>query len=89
MQVFVYTSQRRTDTYLYLARRDGFDAVPDALQTPLAPWRFVLEFELTPLRRMPRVEAATLAVNLQAQGYHLLFPATALDPLVAGGVGDG
>jgi hypothetical protein len=27
--------------------------------------------------------------NLDSQGFHLLFPASVLDPLVAGGVGDG
>lgn len=89
MQVFVYTSRRRADTYLYLAKHDDFDCVPGALRTPLEPWRFVLDFELDAQRRMPRIDAKTLAGNLQWQGFYLLFPPTALDPLVAGGVGDG
>lgn len=89
MQVFVYTSRRRTDTYLYLAKHDDFGCVPDAIRAPLEPWRFVLDFELHAQRRMPRIDAATLASNLERQGFYLLFPPSALDPLVAGGVGDG
>ena len=89
MRVFVYKSQRKTDTYLYLAKPDSFDTVPEPIQLPLRPWQFVLEFELTPQRRLPRIDAALQANNLNLQGFYLLFPPGALDPLVAGGVGDG
>lgn len=89
MRVFVYKSQRKPDTYLYLAKQESFDAVPEPIQAPLRPWRFVLEFELSGQRRLPRIDAAVLANNLSNQGYYLQFPDSALDPLVAGGVGDG
>ena len=58
MPVFVYKSLRKPDTYLYVPARDAFDAVPEAVQAPLKPWQFVLEFELTPGRRLARVDAA-------------------------------
>ncbi len=89
MRVFVYKSRRKTDTYLYLAAHDAFDAVPEPMQVMLRPWQFVLEFDLTPERRLPRIDARVLENNLVNQGFHLLFPANVLDPLVAGGVGDG
>ena len=89
MPVFVYKSLRKPDIYLYVPARDAFDAVPEAVQAPLKPWQFVLEFELTPGRRLARVDAGVLAVNLAERGFHLQFPPTVLDPLVAGGVGDG
>ena len=89
MRVFVYKSRRKTDTYLYLAEHDAFDAVPEPMQVTLRPWQFVLEFDLTPERRLPRIDARVLENNLVNQGFHLLFPANVLDPLVAGGVGDG
>ena len=89
MPVFVYKSLRKPDTYLYVPMRDAFDAVPEAVQASLKPWRFVLEFELTAGRRLARLDAGVLAVNLAARGFHLQFPPTVLDPLVAGGVGDG
>lgn len=89
MRVFVYKSQRKTDTYLYLARHDDFDSVPEPIQLTLRPWQFVLEFDLTPQRHLPRIDSAVLQNNLNSQGFYLLFPVKVLDPLVAGGVGDG
>ena len=89
MPVFVYKSLRKPDTYLYLPKADAFASLPEAVGAPLQPWQFVLEFELAPEKRLPRVDAAVLRANLDAQGFHLQFPPSVLDPLVAGGVGDG
>lgn len=89
MPVFVYKSLRKPDTYLYLPKADAFASLPETIAVPLQPWQFVLEFELAPEKRLPRVDAAVLRANLDAQGFHLQFPPSVLDPLVAGGVGDG
>ncbi len=74
MQAYVYKSQRKQDTYVYLARRDDFDAIPDALRAPLAPFAFVLEVELTPQRRLAQADAAQVRANLAERGFHLQFP---------------
>jgi uncharacterized protein YcgL (UPF0745 family) len=89
MQAFVYKSLRKPDTYLYLRERDAFGLVPDAVRTPLGGLAFVMELALTPERKLARVDAAVVRENLAARGFHLQFPEVQLDPLVAGGVGDG
>lgn len=89
MPVFVYKSQRKPDTYLYLPKADAFDLLPESVALPLRPWQFVLQFELDPDRKLPRVDVRVLQSNLSQQGFHLQFPPSVLDPLVAGGVGDG
>ena len=89
MRVFVYKSQRKLDTYLYVAKHDDFASVPDTVQKPLLPWQFVLEFSLDSTKKLPRIDGVTLGKNLLEHGFYLQFPPTALDPLVAGGVGDG
>ncbi len=89
MRVFVYQSQKKPGTYLYLGTRDGFDQVPDTIQSPLRPWQPALEFDLVEGRRLARLDAAMLKRSLLEQGFYLQFPPTVLDPLVAGGVGDG
>ena len=89
MPVFVYKSLRKPDTYLYLPKADAFASLPEAVGAPLQPWQFVLEFELTAGRRLARVDAGVLQANLHTHGFHLQFPPSVLDPLVAGGVGDG
>jgi uncharacterized protein YcgL (UPF0745 family) len=89
MQAFVYRSGRKPDTYLYLREKDAFALVPDAVRAPLGPLDFVLEVALTPERTLARADPAVVRANLERLGYHLQQPPTVLDPLVAGGVGDG
>ena len=89
MQAFVYKSLRKPDTYLYLRERDAFGLLPDAVLGPLGRLEFVMELALAPGRRLARADADVVRSNLDTRGYHLQFPDTQLDPLVAGGVGDG
>ena len=89
MQAHVYKSLRKAETYLYLREKDAFDVVPPMVRAPLGELQPVLEFDLTPERRLARADAGTVRNNLLAQGFYLQAPPSVLDPLVAGGVGDG
>ena len=89
MQAFVYKSLRKPDTYLFLRERDAFALLPEPVLAPLGNLEFVMELALTPERKLARVDAEVVRRNLGIQGFHLQFPETQLDPLVAGGVGDG
>lgn len=89
MQAHVYKSLRKPDTYLYLREKDAFMLVPESVRVPLGPLAFVLSVELSPGRRLARVEADTVRANLASMGFHLQGPQSVDDPLVAGGVGDG
>lgn len=82
MQAHVYKSQRKADTYLYLARRDDFACVPEAVRATLGTLVFVLEVALTPERRLAQQDPALVRANLAARGFHLQLPATlAHDPM--------
>ena len=89
MHAYVYKSLRKTDTYLYLRERDAFGLVPDPVRLPLGELVFALHVELTPERKLARADVAVVMANLGDRGFHLQGPETVLDPLVAGGVGDG
>ncbi len=82
MHAFVYKSLKKADTYVYLAARDDFMRLPEPLRTQLGGLRFVLEFALTPGRRLAREDAAVVRENLALRGFHLQFPpATDVDPM--------
>lgn len=89
MHAYVYKSLRKTDTYLYLREKDAFGLVPDAVRLPLGELRFVLDLVLTAERKLARENAGVVMANLGERGFHLQGPESVLDPLVAGGVGDG
>ncbi|WP_242108767.1 YcgL domain-containing protein [Luteimonas aquatica] len=82
MHAYVYKSQRKADTYVYLAARDDFAALPEPLRDQLGPLHFVLDVALTPERKLAREDAATVRANLASRGFHLQVPPTlAKDPL--------
>lgn len=89
MHTYVYKSLGKPDTYLYLRERDAFSVIPDAVRLPLGRLEFVLEVALTPERTLARADVVVVKRNLMHQGFHLQLPPSVLDPLVAGGVGDG
>lgn len=89
MHTYVYKSLSKPDAYLYLREKDAFSLLPDAVRVPLGPLQLVLEFELTGLRKLARADAGVVLRNLVERGFHLQMPEVQLDPLVAGGVGDG
>lgn len=74
MQAYVYKSQRKADTFVYLARRDEFTVLPEPLRTQLGPLAFVLEVALTPERKLARQDAAVVRENLSSRGFHVQFP---------------
>ncbi len=74
MHCFVYASQRKPDTYLWLGRRDDFERLPESLVLMLGDLRFVLEVELSGERKLPHEDAAQVIKHLEAQGWHLQLP---------------
>lgn len=74
MQAFVYKSQRKSDTFVYLAARDDFEKIPEPLRAQLGELAFVLEVALTPQRKLARENPEVVRQNLAANGFHLQFP---------------
>ena len=68
---YIYRSPRKVDTYLYLAEKDGFDAVPAELMQAFGAPEFCFELELTPDRRLAKEDPAEVHGHLLEQGYHL------------------
>ena len=81
MLAYVYKSLKKADTYVYLAKREDFACLPEALRAQLGRLQFVLDVALTPERKLARVEAAVVRTNLLARGFHVQFPPTMADPM--------
>ena len=68
---FIYRSERKPDTYLYLLSKDDFSKVPPELLKVFGEPEFSFQFELSPERSLAKEDPAEVYVNLQQQGYHL------------------
>jgi uncharacterized protein YcgL (UPF0745 family) len=89
MHAHVYKSLRKPDTYVYLRERDAFALLPESVSAPLGTLQWVLDVDLDRTPKLARADIAVVRTNLQTRGFHLQVPPSVLDPLVAGGVGDG
>lgn len=83
MRAYVFKSLKKADTYVYLAAREDFAALPEPLRTQLGALQFVLEVELTPERTLSQEDPQVVRANLAQRGFHLQFPKTVLDPMTS------
>ena len=74
MQCFVYRSQRKADTYVYLRERDAFGLLPAPVAANLGPLHFVIELALSPERKLAREDVNAVMANLAGPGFHLQLP---------------
>lgn len=75
MKAFVYASQKKPDTYVWLHTQDQHETLlPESLQQQLGHLRFVLEVDLHPDRHLPRADAAQVLAALKAHGWYLQLP---------------
>ena len=71
MLCHIYRSNRKFDTYLYLAEKDDFSVVPEDLLRVFGPPEFSFSFDLTQERLLAREDSGEVLDNLTSQRYHL------------------
>ena len=71
MLCHIYRSNRKLDTYLYLAEKDDFSVVPTELLGIFGSPEFSFSFDLTRERELAQEDAGEVLDNLEEQGYHL------------------
>ena len=81
MHAYVYKSLKKADTYVYLAARDDFARVPDAVRSRLGTLVFVLDVDIGPGRTLARENPAVVRENLASRGFHLQLPQVVEDPM--------
>jgi uncharacterized protein YcgL (UPF0745 family) len=67
----IYRSNRKVDTFLYLADKDDFSILPENLLGVFGVPEFSFSFELTMDKKLARGNASEVLANLESQGYHL------------------
>ncbi len=79
---FVYRSQRKAETYLYVPNQDQFDQVPGQLLDQLGELSLVMELTLGPERTLARANPVAVREALKTTGYYLQ-PPPSRTPLMA------
>ena len=74
MEVKVLASNRKADTYLFVAADKDVGELPEALLTLLGELRDVLEIDLTEERQLVRCSGAEVLASVEDVGYYLQMP---------------
>lgn len=70
----IYKSLKQDGMYLYVEKRDQFDAVPDELRQMFGKPQFVMLFNLTGEKSLKRVDNREVLQKIQTQGYYFQIP---------------
>jgi hypothetical protein len=74
MHCAIYKSRRKADTYLYVAVRDDFSRIPEALLKLIGELEHVMDLDLHPERKLALEDTAEVLLNLEERGWHLQMP---------------
>ncbi|HDS1103414.1 YcgL domain-containing protein [Stenotrophomonas maltophilia] len=74
MHAYVYKSQLKPDTYVYVPRRDDFSALPSPLLRSLGTLTFVLDVALDAQRRLAQADPDKVRSEMSERGFYLQVP---------------
>lgn len=74
LEVRVYRSERRADTYLYLPVEDEFDDLPEALLEHFGPGTGFLQFWLHEERYLAQADPRQVLQAISDKGFYLQLP---------------
>ncbi|WP_386685902.1 YcgL domain-containing protein [Lonepinella sp. MS14437] len=70
----IYKSKRKDGMYLYVEKRDQFDAVPDTLRQIFGTPIFVMLFNLKGNKSLVQLDNQKVMEQIQQQGFYLQMP---------------
>ena len=74
LEIKVFKSLKRLDTYLYVDKSQNFEELPSALRDAFGQYELVLEMELSPERKLARADANQVLANIALKGFYLQLP---------------
>lgn len=71
MQCFVYKSQKRDDSYLFVSLEDDFSRVPDSLLALLGELELVMRLDLAARQKLASADIHSVKQQLNEVGFYL------------------
>ncbi|WP_319380332.1 YcgL domain-containing protein [Thiomicrorhabdus sp.] len=74
--VSAYRSPKKEELYLFVPQEDALEKLPKELLVMFGEPQHVIDFDLTPERRMAREDAAKVYAAITDKGYYMQMPPT-------------
>jgi len=82
IEVKIFRSSKKMDTYIYLPIEAEFDDLPEALRKQFGRTVFVMELLLTTSLKLALFDAATVMQGIAKDGFFVQFPPPNLSPVL-------
>lgn len=79
IMVSAFKSPKKQELYLFIPKEKGLESLADELLVMFGEPEHVIDFDLTPERKMPRCDAAKLYEAIQTKGYFMQMPPTEVE----------
>lgn len=76
MNAYIYRSPKKDEMYLYVAKKDDFSDIPEALLERFGKPQWVMAVDLSTRKHLAREDIEEVRTNLKSRGYHLQLPPT-------------
>ena len=74
MNCQIYRSEKKDETYLFLAADQSFEELPEDLRTTFGEPVFVMALKISSKSKLARVETQSVLESLRERGYFLQLP---------------
>jgi len=74
IMVSTFKSPKKDELYLFIPKEPGLETLGDEILVMFGEPEHVIDFDLTPDKKMPRSNAAAIYEALQTKGYHIQMP---------------
>ncbi len=81
MKVSAFKSPKKDELYLFVPQEDGLEKLPKELLVMFGEPKHVVDFELTPEKKLAREETAIVLESLQTKGYFMQMPPSEVEKI--------
>lgn len=77
---WIYRASRKDEMYVYLAKEEDFDIIPDVLRKKMGRLDLAMELDIGPETKLARVSADKVQEGLEQNGFFIQMPPEPLKP---------
>ena len=74
LNVSAFRSPKKDELYLFVLQEDGLEKLPNELLVMFGEPSHVIDFELTPEKKLAREDTATVLEAIHQKGYYMQMP---------------
>ncbi len=81
INVSAYRSPKKEELYLFVPQETGLEGLPKELLVMFGEPSHVIDFELTPEKKLAREDTQTVLDSLHSKGYYMQMPPSEVEKL--------